>query len=107
MPAEDVARELAAIDPDYARPAGHVDVAPNKGDGAVTCLTAADEGAGWAYGDWTCPEGYALDVRGGWYDAGDHGKYVVNGGISVWTLLNQYERAKHLGIAGAARSSTP
>ncbi len=24
---------------------------------------------------------------GGWYDAGDHGKYVVNGGISVWTLL--------------------
>ena len=34
---------------------------------------------------------YSLDVSGGWYDAGDHGKYVVNGGISVWTLLNQYE----------------
>ena len=33
------------------------------------------------------------DVDGGWYDAGDHGKYVVNGGISVWTLLNMYERA--------------
>ena len=27
---------------------------------------------------------YTLDVSGGWYDAGDHGKYVVNGGISVW-----------------------
>ena len=35
-----------------------------------------------------------LDVTGGWYDAGDHGKYVVNGGISVWTLQNMYERAK-------------
>jgi endoglucanase len=39
---------------------------------------------------------YSLDVTGGWYDAGDHGKYVVNGGISVWTMMNQYERAKHL-----------
>ncbi|MCB9495892.1 MAG: glycoside hydrolase family 9 protein [Fibrobacteria bacterium] len=28
-----------------------------------------------------------LDAHGGWYDAGDHGKYVVNGGISVATLL--------------------
>jgi len=44
---------------------------------------------------------YSLDVSGGWYDAGDHGKYVVNGGISVWTLLNLYERAVHLG-SGAA-----
>lgn len=34
-----------------------------------------------------------IDVTGGWYDAGDHGKYVVNGGISVWTLNNMYERA--------------
>ena len=37
---------------------------------------------------------YTLDVTGGWYDAGDHGKYVVNGGISVWQLLNQYERSR-------------
>ncbi len=34
-----------------------------------------------------------ITASGGWYDAGDHGKYVVNGGISVWTLLNMYERA--------------
>ncbi|MCJ8315365.1 MAG: glycoside hydrolase family 9 protein, partial [Pseudomonadales bacterium] len=34
-----------------------------------------------------------VDVSGGWYDAGDHGKYIVNGGVSVWTLLNQFERA--------------
>jgi len=41
--------------------------------------------------------GYRLNVLGGWYDAGDHGKYVVNGGISVWTLLDFYERAQYLG----------
>ncbi|ADL52517.1 glycoside hydrolase family 9 protein [Clostridium cellulovorans] len=47
-------------------------------------------------------ENYSLDVTGGWYDAGDHGKYVVNGGISVWTMMNQYERAKKLGQANVA-----
>ncbi len=40
---------------------------------------------------------YTLDVTGGWYDAGDHGKYVVNGGISTWTVMNEYERALYLG----------
>ncbi len=40
---------------------------------------------------------YTLDVTKGWYDAGDHGKYVVNGGISAWTVQNQYERLEHLG----------
>jgi endoglucanase len=29
--------------------------------------------------------------RGGWHDAGDYGKYVVNAGISVGTLLMAYE----------------
>lgn len=33
------------------------------------------------------------NVTGGWYDAGDHGKYVVNGGISVWMLNNLFERS--------------
>lgn len=33
-----------------------------------------------------------LDVSGGWYDAADHGKYVVNGGVALWTLQNQIER---------------
>ncbi|MGN0143642.1 MAG: glycoside hydrolase family 9 protein, partial [Clostridium sp.] len=45
---------------------------------------------------WYTKEGqgnYTLDVTGGWYDAGDHGKYVVNGGISTWTMMNQYEHA--------------
>ena len=47
-----------------------------------------------------------LDVRGGWYDAGDHGKYVVNGGISVAQLLNTYERTKTPPAPTAARSAT-
>ncbi len=38
-----------------------------------------------------------VDVTGGWYDAGDHGKYVVNGGFSLWLMQNQYETAKALG----------
>ncbi len=38
------------------------------------------------------------DVTGGWYDAGDHGKYVVNGGISLWTMQNQYEIAAKNGF---------
>ncbi|MGV9455538.1 glycoside hydrolase family 9 protein [Streptomyces sp. NPDC003635] len=67
--------------PGYARPAGHVDVAPNQGDGNVPCQPGVCD--------------YTLDVTGGWYDAGDHGKYVVNGGISVWELLSTYERALH------------
>lgn len=71
---------LDSLRPGYGRPAGHVDVAPNLGDGAVPCQPGVCD--------------YKLDVTGGWYDAGDHGKYVVNGGISVWQLLNQYERSK-------------
>ena len=39
------------------------------------------------------------DVTGGWYDAGDHGKYVVNGGISLWLMQNEYERALSKGTA--------
>jgi endoglucanase len=87
----------------YARPAGHVsapnDGEPNKGDREVPCQ--APESSEKAYGEpWTC--GYTLDVTGGWYDAGDHGKYVVNGGISVAQLLSAYERSLHVkGASGA------
>jgi endoglucanase len=44
---------------------------------------------------------YSLDVRGGWYDAGDHGKYVVNGGISVYQLMSEFERTK---VAASAQA---
>jgi endoglucanase len=64
----------------WARPAGH---RPEK----VACASGEDaRGNAWS----GCP--YTLDVTGGWYDAGDQGKYVVNGGIALWTLLDLYER---------------
>src|SRR5207253_9336003 len=34
------------------------------------------------------------------------GKYVVNGGIAVWTLLDEYERAMHFGAAKAFADGT-
>lgn len=81
----------------FTRPAGHVgtptdgsDTAPNKGDRDIPCLSPSVEGEFWMYDDWTC--NYTADVTGGWYDAGDHGKYVVNGGIAVFQLLGTFER---------------
>lgn len=65
----------------WARPAGHLS------DDAVTCFRGVDaQGTRWDGCD------YMVNARGGWYDAGDFGKYVVNAGISVWTLQNLYER---------------
>ncbi|GAA2032156.1 glycoside hydrolase family 9 protein [Pseudokineococcus marinus] len=80
--------------PGYGREAGHVGVAPNQGDAAVPCLPLEDD-AQQLYVDqgeepWTCAGTH--DVTGGWYDAGDHGKYVVNGGIAVAQLLQEQER---------------
>jgi endoglucanase len=61
-------------EPRWARGAGH------PSDAKAACR--ADAG---------CK--YTLDASGGWYDAGDYGKYVVNAGITVWTLLNLWERS--------------
>jgi len=68
--------------PAYERPAGHV------GDKSVPCVAFA-------------PCAYTVDASGGWYDAGDHGKYVVNSAISVWTLQNQYEALARFGGTSA------
>ena len=68
------------IGEEYARPAGHLGVEPNQGDTDVPCQAGVCD--------------YSLDVRGGWYDAGDHGKYVVNGGIAAYQLLSTFERTK-------------
>jgi endoglucanase len=38
------------------------------------------------------PEGAIIAAPKGWYDAGDYNKYVVNSGISTWTLLMAYEQ---------------
>ena len=68
---------------DWQREAGFQDSRP-------TCFHGTDEaGNSWPGCD------YRLDVTGGWADAGDYGKYVVNGGISVWTLQNFVERLAH------------
>ena len=67
----------------WTRPAGHLS------DKSIPCAPSSG-----------CS--YSLDVSGGWYDAGDHGKYVVNGGIAVWTLLDLYERSTFIGKSSAA-----
>ncbi|MDQ2085004.1 glycoside hydrolase family 9 protein [Herbivorax sp. ANBcel31] len=65
-------------DPSFARPAGHTNDIATPVEFANANIPA---GSG------------TVDVTGGWYDAGDYGKYVVNGGMSTWTMQNQYERA--------------
>jgi endoglucanase len=73
--------ESQYVGEEWSRGAGHVS------DEDVTCFKGTDlDGVTWPGCD------YSLDVSGGWYDAGDFGKYVVNGGISVWTLMDLYER---------------
>ena len=67
----------------YERAAGH------PGDKSVGCPPEA-------------PCGYTLDASGGWYDAGDHGKYVVNGGFTVWMLQNEYETLSRFGSSAAS-----
>ena len=37
------------------------------------------------------PAGTVISSPGGWYDAGDYNKYIVNSGITVGTLLSAYE----------------
>jgi endoglucanase len=76
-----IAIDGSLVGQQYARPAGHMGVAPNQGDTSVPCQPGLCD--------------YRLDVRGGWYDAGDHGKYVVNGGIATAQLLSTFERTKN------------
>jgi endoglucanase len=75
--------------PGYGRPAGHAGVPPNRGDTAVGRWTGPD--AERLYPGWRCD--LVRDVSGGWYDAGDHGKYVVTGAVAVAWLLSAHDRA--------------
>jgi endoglucanase len=81
----------AAIDearaPGYGRPAGHLR------DAAVGAWTGPD--AERLYPGWTCPGRF--DVSGGWYDAGDHGKYVTSGAMPMWQLLSTVELLRRRG----------
>ncbi len=62
---------------EYARPLGHPD------DEVVIHATAASTER---------PAGTILSSPYGWYDAGDYNKYIVNSGISTYTILSAYEK---------------
>lgn len=60
----------------YARPLGHPDTS--------VLIHPSAEGP-------NRPAGSAISSPKGWYDAGDYGKYIVNSGISTYTILALYE----------------
>lgn len=60
----------------WARKAGHPD------NEVLIHASAASPGR---------PEGFKISSPLGWYDAGDYNKYIVNSGISTYTLLALYE----------------
>ncbi|MDG5766565.1 glycoside hydrolase family 9 protein [Balneolales bacterium ANBcel1] len=60
----------------WARPMGHPD------DNAMIHSSAATEHR---------PVGYTFSSSKGWYDAGDFNKYIVNSGITTYTMLAAYE----------------
>ena len=76
-------RASTSLDPIYAgkwsRAAGHPD------DSVIIHPSAASESRS---------AGTVISTPGGWYDAGDYNKYIVNSGISMGTLLSAYEDFK-------------
>lgn len=60
----------------YARKAGHPDTE------VEVHASAASESR---------PAGSVISAPRGWYDAGDYNKYIVNSGITTWTLLASLE----------------
>jgi len=61
---------------EYARAAGH----PDTSVGIHPSAVSADR-----------PLGSRISSPGGWYDAGDYNKYIVNSAITVSTLMTAYE----------------
>ena len=60
----------------YARPAGHPDTNVMIHESAASAAR---------------PAGTVISSPKGWYDAGDYNKYIVNSGITTYTLLAAYE----------------
>ena len=60
----------------WNRPAGHPDTAVLVHPSAASSKRSA---------------GSVIASRGGWYDAGDYNKYIVNSGITMGTLFSAYE----------------
>lgn len=73
-----------------------------EGDSFARSLDHANDSMASCSAGQSCSVGYPLNVSKGWHDAGDFGKYVVSGAVSVWTLLNLYERNAHFGSAPAS-----
>jgi len=73
-------RSAMALEPLYAgpwsRPPGHPDTR------VIVHPSAASDHR---------PAGAVISSPGGWYDAGDYNKYIVNSGITMGTLLSAYE----------------
>jgi len=65
----EITKEFGGI---WARPAGHPDTTVFVHSSAASASR---------------PEGFKISSPGGWYDAGDYNKYIVNSGISTYTLL--------------------
>ena len=63
----------------YARPAGHPD------DHVIVHASAATDER---------PAGTVISSPGGWYDAGDYNKYIVNSGYTMGVWLMAYELNK-------------
>ena len=63
----------------FARPAGHPD------DHVIVHASAATDER---------PEGTIISSPGGWYDAGDYNKYIVNSGFTMGVWLMAYEMNK-------------
>lgn len=80
----------------FSRPAGHY---PER----AKCFSGKDNFGNDFAGACKTASGkdpYAVigrEVSGGWYDAGDHGKYVVNGATALWALQNVIEHRMKLG----------
>ena len=64
----------------FARPAGHPD------DQVIVHASAATAER---------PEGTVISSPGGWYDAGDYNKYIVNSGytMGVWLMAYEFNKA--------------
>ena len=94
---------LDSVVPGYGRPAGHAGQPPNRGDVTVRAWTGTD--AEQLYPGWRC-EG-EFDVSGGWYDAGDYGKYVTSGAIAAWQLLSTLDLLVKTQSALSSRLADP
>lgn len=86
----------------FDRPAGH---GGEKRDTAATCFNGVDNFGNdfnaaclTANAKAGAPVTFKQNVQGGWYDAGDHGKYVVNAAYTLWALQNVIELKRKAGV---------